>query len=76
MENNLGYLAVGLFIVLSIVMLLIPKKTFAKRFNKDFGISESEFTKRKDNLGYYRSLFIISGLTTILIMLLIKYVIL
>jgi uncharacterized membrane protein YidH (DUF202 family) len=76
MENNLGYIAVGLFIVLSVILLLIPKKTFAKRFNKDFGISESEFSTRKDNISYYRALFLVSGLATIVIMLLIKYVIL
>ena len=74
MENNLSYIAVGLFVVLSILLLLIPKKTFTKRLNKDMGVTEAEM-KRKDNIGYYRVLFLISGLATIIIMLFIKYVV-
>lgn len=75
MKNNLGYIAVVLFAILSSILLLIPKKTFTKRLNKDMGVTEAEM-KRKDNLGYYRALFLISGLSTIAIMLIVKYVIL
>jgi hypothetical protein len=74
MGHNLGYIAIGLFIALFLILLLIPKNMLAK----SLGINDTSGLgmKRMDNIGYYKALFIISGSATIVIMLFVKYVVL
>jgi hypothetical protein len=75
MKDNLPYIAISLYIAITLLLLLIPKKWIYATAKKDFGATEADF-KRKDNIGYYRILFLMGGLITVVIMLLLKYVIL
>ena len=74
MKDNLAAVAVGLYIAITLFLLLMPKHWLSKTLKKDFGVTEADF-KRKDNIGYYRIVFLMGGLATIVIMLFVKYVI-
>jgi hypothetical protein len=73
MNNKLGYIAIGLFVILTAILLMIPKNTIAK----SLGIKDPTGLglNRKDNIGYYRALLLISGTVTIVVMLFIRYVV-
>jgi hypothetical protein len=74
-KENLPYIATGLYIAITLLLLLMPKKWVYKTAKKDFGTTEAEW-KRKDNIAYYRLLFMMGGFVTIVFMLVLKYVIL
>ena len=73
MKTNLGYIAVGLYILIMLGFMIMPKKWLKSTAKKDFGVTDAEWN-RKDIIGYYRILFMIGGLVTIAIILMIKYV--
>jgi hypothetical protein len=53
----------------------MPKRWLLKTAKKDFGENDTTW-KRKDNIGYYRILFLMGGLVTVALMLIFKFVIL
>ena len=71
MKANLPYIAIGLYIVITVLLLLMPKHWLSKTARKDFGATDAEW-KRKDNIGYYRILFLMGGFVTIGIVLLLR----
>lgn len=75
MKDNLSYIAVGLYIAITLLLLIMPKKWIYKTAKKDFGTTDDEW-KRKDNIAYNRILFMMGGFATIVFMLILKYVIL
>lgn len=75
MKNNLSYIAIGLYIAITLLLLLMPKRWLSKTMKRDFGVTEAGF-KRKDGIGYYRILLLMGGLVTIVITLFLKYLVL
>ena len=69
--NKLSYIALALFIVLSITLILLPKKGFEDRIKKDFGISDKGW-KMFNKVGFYRAILGVSALITIAVMLIVK----
>ena len=57
MEANLPYIAIAVYIAITLLLILMPKGWILKTAKKDFGATEADF-KRKDNIGYYRILFL------------------
>jgi hypothetical protein len=74
MKDNLPYIAIGLYVLITLMLLSMPKRWLLKTAKKDFGASDAEW-KRKDNISYYRILFLMGGLVTIGLVLILKYVI-
>jgi hypothetical protein len=75
MKDHLALLAVGLYLLITLVLVLMPKRWLLKTAKKDFGTTEAEW-KRKDNLAYYRILFLMGGLVTVGLVLILKYAVL
>lgn len=75
LKDNLSYIAIGLYIAISLLLILMPKRWILRRAKQDFGVTEAEW-KRKDAIGYYRILLLMGGLVTVALMLILKYIIL
>ena len=75
MKDNLPTIAVCLYIAISLVLLSVPKKWIYNTAKKDFGTTDAEWN-RKDNIAYYRLLFLMGGFVTIVLMLILKYIVL
>lgn len=75
MKENLPYIAISLYIAITLVLLLMPKKWIYNTAKKDFGTTDAEW-KRKDNISYYRLLFMMGSFATIVFILVLKYLIL
>jgi hypothetical protein len=54
---------------------MMPKRWLLKTAKKDFGANEATW-KRKDAIGNYRILFLMGGLVTVVLMLILRYIML
>ena len=72
--NKFSYIALALFIVISITLILLPKKAFEDRMKKDFDISGKGW-KTFNKVAFYRVLIGASALITIVLMLIVKAII-
>jgi hypothetical protein len=75
--NNFLHIAAATYLLAAILMFLIPESWFPKKpYYKDMGISETDYLKTQPKQGYYRKLFLLTGLIVLAVLFLVKYIIL
>ena len=74
--QHLGIIAVGIYILVTLLLLILPKHAINKRLTKEYNIGEKSWRSSNAKLNYYKMIAGIGALITIVIMLVLKYVIL
>jgi|GEM_PF-4433852 len=67
---NLGYIAILVYIAITVAMMLTPKNKLEALLKLDFGITKTYWKKTDTKLGYYRILVLVAGMLTVIILLL------